>query len=231
MTDLILIIVSVLFLARGALRGFMSSLIGPFSIIAAGIASFLYYKSTQNVTISLSIGLIGPLVLGWCLKVLFKKPPLSILKVQEVSLLSRVGGALLTLMWGWVFIFFTLVLLAVLPDFSPAMTTVRDDVTQSITYTMIVVPLEKSFFGTQMHQPHVTVANMGASSNEAQALAQDPRFQQVLQDPQVQQAIQNHDYSKLMSNPKMLALVQQLMSDPANLQKVLGLYKNQSQPQ
>ena len=75
-------------------------------------------------------------------------------------------------------------------------------------------------------QPQAT-----ASSNDAKSLAEDPRFQKVLQDPDIQKEIDAHDIVKLMSNPKMMDLIQQIMSDPATMKKIMALYSSQAQPQ
>jgi hypothetical protein len=154
----------------------------------------------------------------------------------KLSFLSRLGGSILTLIWGWVFIIFTLILLTVLPPWGGTLTTVHNDVTKSASY-LIAKHLEETFFGphtghSQMFaasKQNITAAASEASSNDAKSLALDPRFQKILQDPDIQKEIEAHDIIKLMSNPKMMALVQQLMSDPATMKKAFALYRNQAQ--
>lgn len=229
MTDNITFILSSLFLIHGALRGFMRSLLVPFSIIVATIISIIYYQITQEMILSLAIGLIGPFLLHLLLKSLLKKfAKATNTDIKPAGFLSRLGGALLTFAWGWVFIFFALILLAALPPWGKTLTAVHNDVTQSVSYSM-AQPWGERFF-TASKQDLAVVPNT-ASSNNARSLAEDPRFQQVLQDPEIQKEIDAHDIVKLMSNPKMMDLTRQIMSDPATMKKIMALYSSQPQPQ
>ena len=228
MTDIITFLLSFLFLIHGASRGFMLSLLVPFSIIVATIISIIYYQITKDIILSLVLGLIGPFLLHLLLKLLLKTWAKSSNRDIKPGFLSRLGGALLTFTWGWVFIIFSLILLAALPPWGKTLTAVHNDVTQSASY-WIAKPLGESFFGTSK-QNAAEVAST-ASNNDAKSLALDPRFQEVLQDPDIQQEIDAHDIAKLMSNPKMIDLTRQIMSDPATMKKIMALYSSQPQPQ
>lgn len=222
-TDSAVLILSIFFLLRGASRGFMNSLIGPFSIIAATIISIIYYQATKNIIISLLIGLAGPLLLNLLFKFLLK----SWAKVTSPSFLSRIGGAILNLIWGWVFIFLTLILLTVLPPWGETLKAIQHDVTKSRSY-LIAKPFENTFFAAP--QQNATPVTRRSLRNDAKSLAQDPHFQKILRDPEIQKDIDTHDFAKLMSNPKMMGLVQEIMNDPATMNKVLAIYRSQVQP-
>src|SRR5262249_40419174 len=80
--------------------------------------------------------------------------------------------------------------------------------------------------------PSLKEAASATSANpkaDAQSLADDPRFQRVLQDPEIQQELRAKDFVKLMSNPKMMELTRELISDPAALKKVMGIYNSSAQ--
>ncbi len=222
-TDLITISLSIFFLIRGASRGFLNSLLGPFSMIAATFLSIIYYQSTNNLVISLVIGLIGPLILNFSLKFLLGTWAEATDGDVKPNFLSRLGGSILTLIWGWVFIVFTLILLALLPPLEKTLAAVHGDVTRSISYSL-ARPLGDIFFAGP--RQNVPVATSTTATNDAKSLAEDPRFQRVLQDPEVQKEVNAHDIFKLMGNPKMMALTQQIMSDPATMKKVLAIYSN-----
>lgn len=116
-TDFATGILSIYFLYRGAVRGFINSLIFPLSMIAATILSAVYFKISNDMIISLAIGLVGPFLLCFLLKLIFKMWVQAINSdIKQPSSLSRLAGAALNLIWGWVFIVFTLILLAVLPS-------------------------------------------------------------------------------------------------------------------
>jgi len=226
-TDFITFTLSIFFLIRGAMRGFMLSLIIPFSIIVATIISIIYYQITKDIILSLIIGLFGPFLLHFFLKAFLKTLAKSTNTEIKPGLLSRLGGSLLTFVWGWVFIIFTLILLAVLPPWGDTLTAIHDDVIRSASY-LIAKPLGESL-SVASGQNDSAVAGT-ASIDDKKSLAEDPRFQAVLQDPEIQKEIDTHDMVKLMSNPKMMDLTRQIMSDPATMKKILAIYSSQTKP-
>ena len=229
-TDITVLILSIFFLIRGASRGVMNSLIGPFSIIVTTIISIIYYQITKDIIISLVLALIGPFLLSLLLKFLLEMWVKTTYRdIKQPGFLSRLGGAILTFAWGWVFIIFTLILLTVLPPWGKTLTTIHDDVSNSVSYVYAAKPLEECFFAAPKQN---TAAVTGETSgSDVKSLAEDPRFQKVLQDPDIQKEIDAHDIVKLMGNPKMMDLVQQIMNDPATMKKVFALYSSQPQPQ
>jgi len=226
-TDDITLLLSIFFIFRGSSRGFIRSLLAPFSIIVATILSILYYQITKDMVLSLLIGLFGPMLLSFLLGMLLKSWAVATNTDIKPNFLSRLGGAFLTLVWGWVFIAFTLILLALLPPWGRGLTMLRNDVTRSISYS-IVLPFKESIFPS----PSKNVANITTATTvtNAKSLADDPRFQKVLQDPDIQNEIAAHDFARLMSNPKMMELTKEIMNDPATMKKVLAVYSSQKQP-
>jgi uncharacterized membrane protein len=226
-TDFATLLLSIFFLCRGSSEGFMKSLIGPFSIIVTTILSIIYYQMTKNIILSLLIGLIGPLLLNLVLRFLLKIWAKASNRDIKPNYLSSLGGAILTLAWGWVFIILTLILLTAFPSWGKTLTAVHQDVTKSISY-IIVRPFKNILFSPSP-QKGTTGASQN-SSNDAKSLAKDPRFQKILQDPDIQNEINSHDIVKLMRDPKMMALLQQVMDDPALMQKIMNLNNSQTQP-
>ena len=224
-TDFITFFLSVFLLLRGASRGFLHSLMGPLSIIVATILSIIYYQDTKDILISLLIGLVGPLGIHLLLKFLLGTWEKATNNAMNPNFLSRLGGAILTLIWGWIFIIFTLLLITLLPPFGKTLAIIRHDITNSESYVSIAKPLEDMFFtAPKQNKPATPVV---AASVDAKSLADDPRFQKILQDPDIQNEIASHDFGKLMSNPKIMALTQQIMSDPEEIKKVMAIYRNQ----
>ncbi len=225
-TDFITFFLSILFLVRGSSRGFMNSLIGPFSIIVTTIISIIYYQTTNDIIASVSLGLIGPLLLIPLLKFLLKKWAKATNREIKPGFLSCLAGSILTLIWGWVFIILILILLTVLPPWGKPLAVVHNDVANSFSY-LLVNPLKNILFAPSKQNATALVSE--APNQDAKSLAQDPRFQKILQDPDIQKEIDAHDFVKLMSNPKMMDLVQQIMSDPVAMKKVMALYRSQAE--
>jgi len=228
MTDTIALFLSIYFLIRGAARGFLNSIIFPLCIIATTALSIVYYQLTKELILTLIIGIAGPFLLFFLFKLIISKALKAVNSEIKPSLLSRLGGALLTLAWGWVFISCTVLLLAVLPCWGKTMTFIHNDVTKSASY-FFAKPWGESFFGPSIKN---TKTDKGtASENAAKSLANDPRFQILMNDPEIQKEIDAHDMVKLMSNPKMIELTQQIISDPETMKKVMAIYSTQNQPE
>ena len=147
-TDFITFFLSIFFLVRGASRGFIRSLMIPISLIIATIISVIYYQITNGMIISLLIGLLGPFLIHLLLKFILRTVAEATNTVLKPNFLSRLGGAILTLAWGWVFIVFTLILLAVFPPWGGVLTAVHNDVTSSASYLSPSL-WEKSFLEHQ----------------------------------------------------------------------------------
>jgi hypothetical protein len=205
----------------------MNSLLGPFSIIAASILSIIYYQITKEMMISLAIGLVGPLLFLLILKSILKIWTKATHTDIKPAFFSRLAGSILTLIWGWVFIVFTLILLSVLPPLGKPLAAMHNDVIKSMSYCRLAQPLKGIFFAAPKRQDTVVTSN--ALIFDSKSLAEDPRFQKILQDPEIQKEIDARDFVKLMSNPKMIALTQQIMSDPATMKKVMALSSQGSQ--
>jgi len=226
MTDAITLILSFYFLIRGASRGFMRSLFVPVSIIVATIISLIYFQTTNDIIGSLVIGLTGPIILHILLKILLKKWAQLTNTEIKPDLLSRFCGALLTLAWGWVFILFTLILLAALPLWGTRIVAVHKDIVNSASY-FFAKPV-----GEMLFSPSKGIMKTSAADNspkDLKSITEDPRFQNVLQDPEIQKEIDAHQMAKLMSNPKIIDLTQQIMRDPAAMKKIMALYTAQTE--
>jgi hypothetical protein len=243
-TDLITFFISLYCLIRGSLRGFMNTLINPFSIIVTTFLSIIYYQNTKDWVMASIIGILGPFLMTFLLKFLLRSWAKATNNDIKPNFLSRLGGSLLTLAWAWLIIIFILILLTVLPPWGATGKNVHNDVTGSASYRLIAQPLEKRFLDaikindpglssnvstilSASSKPAVPGPMDPASVNEAKTLAQDPRFQKILQDPEVQKEINAHDMVKLMSNPKMMDLTKQILNDPATMKKVMQIYSSQ----
>jgi hypothetical protein len=225
-TDIITIVVSILFLLQGYSRGFLRALLTPFSIVIATFLSIIYYQITKEIVICLLIGLVGPFLLNFFFRMIIKAfAKASNNDIRTPNIFSAVAGAILTFAWGWVFIIFTLILLTVLPPWDPTMKAVHDDVLKSRSYK-IAQPWEGILFSSSKENAASTEDN--SSTLDAKSLAEDPRFQKIMQDPEIQKDIDAHDMVKLMSNPKMMELTRQIMTDPDMMKKVMTIYSNQA---
>ena len=244
-TDFITAYLSIFFMIHGASRGFMRSFLIPFSIILGTVISIIAYQITKEMALSLLLGISGPLLLHNYFKKLLKKWATATNTDIKPNFLSRSSGIILTLAWGWFFIIFTLIMLAVLPPWGKGLSAVRQDVSQSASYHYIAKPMGMNFFNTitaddpflskriinfffGVSTPPLPPSPPSSAGHDLKNLSEDARFQNVLKDSEVQKEMEAHNFVKLMSNPKVIDLSQQIIRDPATLKEVMALYSNQA---
>lgn len=227
-TDLIIIACSIFLLWRGASRGFVRSCLGPICLIIATAVSIFFYNSSKNIVLALLIGLFGPMALHFFISNYLKLWHTMTNPEWKPNPLSCSMGAMLTLIWGWVFIVLTLILLTIIPPLHPSISSMKEDVQASFSYKL-VKPLIDSKLAPKSTNNKKSQAPV--SENDIAALAKDPRFQAVLKDPDVQKAIADNNIAAMFSNPKIMALTQELMSDPDMLKKLMAFQQSQMQSQ
>ncbi len=214
-TDIITLALSIFLIFRGASRGFLASLLGPIALILATVVSYIFYQCTQNLLISLCIGLAGPFILTWVLRAFLHSVSVMSNSVGKYSPLSRVAGALVTWIWGMAMLIITILLLAMVPPVNKQLDFLYKDVHLSKLYHAIK-PLDSA-----------AIDQSSDTENEAASLAEDQRIQDIVKDPTVVDAINRKDYSALISNPKFAALVQ----DPVMMKKMLRIYRQMMKEQ
>ncbi len=223
-TDLIVLGCAALLIWRGASRGFVRSILGPICLILATLLATYYFNSTKNIVISLLIGLFGPMALHFFLSNYLKLWHGMTNPEWKPNPLSRLSGALLTLIWGLVFIGMTLVLLTLIPPFADGIKQISQNVRSSISYSLI-----KPFIQATPPAKTSATTSQSANNNDIAQIANDPRFQEVINDPEIQRAIENNDFAKLMSNPKIMSLTQSLMQDPEMIKKLMTMHSQLQQ--
>jgi uncharacterized membrane protein required for colicin V production len=208
-TDIITLICIIFLVWRGSLQGFVGSLLGPLGLIIASIVSVIYYAYTKNIAISLCIGLFGPFLLTWLFRFILHSWNKMTNPQKELSFLSQLGGALLSLAWGMTMLAITVLLLVMIPPFNKPLELLSKDIHSSLLYGAI--------------KPFDTMAVSTISPEDnIQSLSQDKRIQDLLHDPQITDAINRKDYSSLMSNPKITAIMQ----DPQLIKRMMSVYRD-----
>ncbi len=209
MTDIIVGFFLFLLIANGAYQGFLRSAVGPASIMVASLAAWIIFITTKNIGATLLVGLLGPFILGWGFSFLFK----LFLPKHETpvpSLISRVAGALLSVGWGAPILAGGIILLALIPIQHPTLISMREDISRSVAYA-VMAPL------VHLPDPRKTMNDEKQNQEAADDLTKDPRFQEMLQDPELLKAIEHKDFTKILSDPRIMAL----NMDPAFVMKAL----------
>ncbi len=214
MTDVIIACILVFLIWRGMSRGFLRSLLGPASFVIGTAAAYAYYNISHNIFVSVAIGFFGPFILLWFFRVVVN----SFSDVKAPSPLSSALGALVTVSWGMVLVLPVIAVLALLPPMYAA-------INSSYAYAASR-PLAKYFKLPEADAPKpAPAATKGPQQPESptvKALAEDKRMQEILNDPTIVKAIEEKNYAALMSNPKIMAIAQ----DMELMKKVLATYGN-----
>jgi hypothetical protein len=145
---------------------------------------------------------------------------------QPVSPASRAWGAGLCALWGGINILLIIVLAALIPSNASWIENVRQDIFNSRTYSLVdqwtkhLVP-KKSIDIRAVSQTLKDPDQIQRlqSSAEYKAVWDDKTIQTLLADEEAMRDIQDKNFAKLMTNPKMQAL----MKDPELVKKILDM--------
>ncbi len=227
-TDICFILVLTILSITGYYRGFLRTIIGPLAFLAATGAAFLFFKKTNNVLTAMSIGLFGPIFLGWLINLLLDNTFLRN-KLPVTSPLSRFGGLLFNAAWGGFIFLSLLAILIIMPLDVFNLRDVNDNARASMTYKIF----KDSFTSLGITPPNeakkcasgaCSMSNEKkrelASDDEMQEIMNDPRVLKLISDPAMQAAIEKQDIAAIMSNP----IIFELGKDPAFIAKAMRIY-------
>jgi uncharacterized membrane protein required for colicin V production len=218
--DLIVLGLLLFFIWRGAQRGFLLSLTGPVSFGLTGLIAYIYYNSSKNALVSLSILLLGPLLLNWFLRFLIRSFDGASEKTAP-SLISGILGAVVTVCWGMTIVLPIIFLILFIPVKHPQVQALQKYIKTSGTF-MATKPLMARF---NFVPPPPAQTASGAKSPALIVISNDSRMQALMNNPNIIQAIKDKNYAALISDPKVLEMAQ----DPEFAQKLLAAYGEMQQ--
>jgi hypothetical protein len=229
-TDMTVIVLLVILAANGAYQGLLRSLVGPVALIISLILTGFVYLSTKSFSATFLTAILSPFFFAWIIVSALKKW-LNSEEAPRLSIVSRVGGQIVNVVWGSIVIFVTIAFLAFFPFNRFDLAGVSKDVHRSVSFRLI----EPMFIDKALHyepRPDPATCEAGlcsTSEQDLQALASDPQIQAIMNDPRVQRlqndpdaqkAMENRDYGALVNNPT----IRELTMDPQFLIKALKAY-------
>lgn len=213
--DLILACLIAYFFLLGFMRGFLRSVFGPLALIAGSWIAFVYYQTTQNIFITFIIGIFAPMAISIFLRFILSSWLKSLNPEAVPSAISRMSGALITLLWGWTFVIFTTILLHVIPVPIKQVVAIQTEIHGSIIAQTTILPFQALFIPSPKNNN---------STESVKEMANDPRLADLMNDPEIKAAAQHRDYAALIKNPKIMKLTQEMMADPALMKRILAMY-------
>jgi hypothetical protein len=228
MTDKIILIAALILFWRGWNKGILRTIFGPIALIVCSVLSYFYYIFTRDLVAAAAIGIIAPIVLNILFSIM-----LNLLATGKekngIALFSRIGAALLNLIWGEFILIVVILTVLMIPLQLPFLNKAQKDIEGSTVYSL-VKPTMDELLKTHNVQP-IDPTKIAALSDpkkvealekspEFQNLVSDPRIQELLSDPEIIEQVENRQIAQLMQNPKFIELTR----DPELLKKFLALY-------
>lgn len=228
-TDGIVIAILTIMGASGATRGFVRSLIGPAALLLSIGISWVWYQLTASYLISLLISIIAPFILSRIAEEILKlwTPPDG---RPRISLLDRIGGQMLALVFGGAVVLLSIALLGIIPLERWELGNANKDIKGSYTFSLVRptlikngllsdAPIKKDCPDNLCSMDEGQLASI-ADEKEIQAFLADPRIQKIMLDPEIQKAAAERNFLKILSHP----VIKDLSSDPAFMARALKLF-------
>jgi uncharacterized membrane protein required for colicin V production len=207
-TDIIIILLTIFLILKGAFRGFWFSLLTPISTIIGYIAALAYFKITDNILHAILIGVLGPIILFFLLRYILFCFIDHENKKYAPSFISGLLGSIVTVAWGFIFIVPLIYLLTFFPPINPTMVDINKDVKSSIVLKDVFKILNEKFLGEKKSDGKKSTIANETDSNSTKNLIKNPKIQDIINDPEIKAAAEAKDYKKLLSNKKIIAITQ-----------------------
>ena len=213
--DIILILLGLIYVVLGYNSGMLRALLEP---IAFGISLFsgmMYFDLTKNIVMGLLITIIGTLILTVLLKTALSLSRVTVDKQYRDYIFwgSRVAGGLLSLLWKGAITLSILFLIMFLPDTISGIDNIKANIRKSVAFHLM-----NRHASRNQPTPEAILDSLTVFKNDEklQELSETPEFKQLynsekmqdlLSDESVLEMLRERNYGKLMTHPKIIALI------------------------
>lgn len=214
--DIILIFLIIYLCMLGFMRGFLRSLIGPISFTISSVLAMMVYSTTHQALNALITGIVGQIAISLGLRFLILPLFKPLDPDAKPSLLSRLSGSLITLIWGWAFItLFGVLFYLIASTPNSTLNQIQHISKQSVIFQRTILP-----FTVWVIPPE----KKSSEKVDLMTLYNDPKLAPLFNDPEIREAAEKKDFSTLLKNPKVMALAQDMMNDPSLMQKMMKAF-------
>jgi uncharacterized membrane protein required for colicin V production len=225
--DYIVIGFFALFFILGFRKGFLKTILGPFSLILAIIASMIVQKQTGSLLYSTLVALIGPFIIEWLLSLALKKKSGDD-KKAKLSVISRLAGALLNSVWVVVLSAIVIFLISILPSSFEPTAPLKKNVEASQVYKWLKKAMKdktelKDFDIDRIQNAMNNPAQKAKieKMKEYQKIMNDDKVQDFVNDPEIQKMLKDKNYVALLKSEKM----QEILKDKDLVKQFFDLQK------
>ncbi len=213
MIDKIILGFLLIFGINGFRKGAIRMAFDFFSLFLNVAISFLVFKITRNPlkawVVFVLIGIILPLAFKFIYKKIAQRPD------YRLSILNRSFGLLLGFFWFIIIlgvIFFSIILL---PDKIPFVSIIKERVLSSNSYTLFVkfIPINNMGLVKRIDTAYKIISDKNSQEKlrdnpKLKELSQNDKIKAITEDEDLVFALQEKNYLKVLSHPKILAILQ-----------------------
>lgn len=225
--DLIILIVGLFYFIRGWMKGFLRTIFGPISLIIGGIASYVYFKQSGNIFVSILIGLVLPFILNFGLSFL-----LNIWRKatdeDDSFTIGRLLGGIFSCIWGTSLATLIVILIVLTPPQISWLKKLQNQIKQSQYYSFLnqYITLEKTDdqIGLNTLQKILNDPVKIQRFQETETfreLVNDEKLKKIFADQETLNNLKNNNIGALLKNPEFLKLI----SDEEFRTKILSAYQ------
>ena len=213
--DYAVVVLLTIFFLGGWLKGFVRSMIGPFSFFLCFIGGIIYYDLTNNIFKSLFFVTLSTIVLSLLINLffIFGRANIDPNLRNYVFWGSRVFGSVISVAWKGLITNIILLLIVLLPGSNPQLELLQKNIKESYSYAMFnhyvisQTPVAKNTLAVLIAFKDPAQRSQMSSLREYRLFFGDPRVKTIFNDPEIQEQLQSDDLTALIANPKILAIV------------------------
>jgi hypothetical protein len=213
-TDYVVLAAVLLFGFLGARKGVLKTILGPISLLITSLFAFIYYKTTDDLTVTLVIAILGPFVLKLLFSLIIAIFNKIANKKEKISVPGQLLGALISIIWSVTILVFSIYLATLIPLNNPLINKVQNDIFSSRTYALLNKLTGNKASSSAKKMSRLTDALKDPESlkklevsPEYLKLKQNEIFQELLKDEKTVKQLQEKNIAALMQNPKIQELL------------------------
>lgn len=213
MVDLIVVFVILLYALFGIKKGFLRMFLEFVTVLVILAVSVFVYKATYNPLVTIVSFFVLSILFPFTVKAYFKRQDRN--AESNLSLISRMLGCFLGIIWAFILISIFFVIIRIVPPNLAYAKEIFDMANSSLSFRLFsknsaldnIRWINKIEYTNKLLLDNESLAKI-KDSKEFQDILKDARLKAIAQDSELMKEIQNKNFIKVITNPKVIALFQ-----------------------